>query len=215
MKVREMRGHKKQAEIIFSFVLILALLGAAGCGKKGSPPEEVPPAETAKIEDYVTTVVGTVYAYEGFGNEYAAFTMTIDFAQNWTVQQRVDNGGTVLARILEVKDGALVRTFTREESYEPVNYLNEPSNDNEILLKEPIEPGTTWTTKDGRSRTITSVDETIETPSGTYQTVVVETKGTEDLVMDYYAKGIGLVKTVFRSGDTEVSSTLAKIVEKQ
>ena len=82
MKVREMRGYKKQAEIIFSFVLILALLGAAGCGKKETPPEEVPPAEAAKIEDYVTTVVGTVYAYEGFGNEYAAFTMTIDLCHS-------------------------------------------------------------------------------------------------------------------------------------
>lgn len=212
MKVGEMKGYKKKVKLIFSFALILAILGAAGCGKKEAPPkQETPPIETGKVTDYVNTEVGTVYTYEGLGNEYAAFTMTIDFAEGNRVQQRLDNGGTVLARVLEVKDGALVRTFSREESYDLVNYLNEPSNDNEILLKEPLVPGTSWTSTDGRTRTITSVDETVETPSGTYQTVVVETKGTEDVVRDYYAKGVGLVKTVFQMGDTEVSSTLAKI----
>lgn len=210
MKFWEMRGVRKQAGIVMSLVLLFSMT-MAGCAKQEAPPEEAPPAEAAKVADYVNTAVGSIYTYEGLGNEYAAFTMTIDFVEGDKVQQRVDNGGTVLARVLEVKDGVLVRTFSREESYDLVNYLNEPSNDNEILLKEPLEPGTSWTAGDGRTRTIISADETVKTPSGTYQTLVVETKGTEDVVRDYYAKGVGLVKTVFRSGDAEISSTLAKI----
>ena len=43
---------------------------------------------------------------------------------------------------------------------------------------------------------------------GNFTAIEVVTEGGEGATIDYYAKGLGLVKTIFQSGGMEVSSTL-------
>ena len=64
------------------------------------------------------------------------------------------------------------------------------------------------------SRSITNVKVTITTPLASYECIEVTTVGKESTIKDYYAANVGLVKTLFTSNGTEVSSSLSKIDER-
>jgi len=59
----------------------------------------------------------TRYVYEGTGNEYASYNVMVDYVNESKVQQRIDNGGTVMANIVEIADGKLTRSYSRGEAY--------------------------------------------------------------------------------------------------
>ncbi len=165
------------------------------------------------IEDYYPIKENTHYVYEGSGNEYASYDTFIDYTSEGKFQQRVDNGGTVMANVFEIKDGKLTRKYSRGEAYYRENLLNKTGENEEVILQEPLEKGKTWTLDDSRTRTITNIDVEISTPSGDYQAIAVTTEGEDGQTVDYYAKNIGLVKSVFVYEDMEVTSTLSKIEE--
>lgn len=165
------------------------------------------------IEDYYPIKENTRYVYEGSGNEYASYHTYIDYTSDGKFQQRVDNGGTVMANVFEIKDGKLIKKYSRGEAYYRENLLNKTDGDEEILLKEPLEKGTAWTLSDSSTRTITNIDAAVSTPSGDYKAIEVTTEGENGQTIDYYAKNVGLVKTKFVYEDTEVTSSLSKIEE--
>ena len=109
-----------------------------------------------KIEDYYPMKENTRYVYEGTGNEYASYNVMIDYIKDDKVQQRIDNGGTVMANIVEIADGKLTRSYSRGEAYYRENLLESESEEKEILLMEPLKKGTNWELKDSRIRTITN-----------------------------------------------------------
>ncbi|MFB9989587.1 GerMN domain-containing protein [Bacillus benzoevorans] len=165
------------------------------------------------IEDYVPIKEDTRYVYEGSGNEYASYDTYIDYTSDGKFQQRVNNGGTVMAKVFEIKDGKLISKYSRGEAYYRENLLNKTDEKEDVLLKEPLEKGTTWTLSDSNTSTITNLDVDISTPSGDYKALEVTTKGEEGQTIDYYAQNVGLVKTVFVTEGTEITSTLSKIEE--
>ncbi|HPR40419.1 MAG TPA: GerMN domain-containing protein [Oscillospiraceae bacterium] len=204
-----------------AFLMICLFLTVfTGCWGKGdttpdtssSLPESSSEAESGEtVGDYFPIENDTRYTYQGAGNEYATYTVYNDYISETQVQQRIDNGGTVVAKVISISDGKLVQTFSRGETYHRQNYLNEAAEE-EILLTEPIVVGTSWTLEDGSTRSITSVSAAVSTPSGDYEAVVeVTTEGTNNASRQYYAKGAGLVKVVYPLGDTEVSSTLSAV----
>lgn len=164
------------------------------------------------IEDYFPLKENAVYAYEGKGNEYATYSVYTDYIENNRIQQRIDNGGTQTVRVLEIKDGQVATLLSQGEYYRE-NMLNKTDTSIDVLLKEPLEEGTEWTLSDGSRRYISQLDAKITTPSGDYNAIAVITEYEDSLVEDYYAKGIGLVKSSFTSGDYEVTSTLKDINE--
>ena len=94
-----------------------------------------------KIEDYYPMKENTRYVYEGTGNEYAPYNVMIDYIKDNKVQQRIDNGGTVMANIVEIADGKLTRSYSRGEAYYRENLLESESEEKEILLMEPLKEG--------------------------------------------------------------------------
>ena len=155
----------------------------------------------------------TRYVYEGTGNEYASYNVMVDYVNESKVQQRIDNGGTVMANIVKIADGKLTRSYSRGEAYYRENLLESESEEKEILLMEPLKEGTNWELKDSRIRTITNTAADVSTPSGNYKAIEVTTKGPHGQTMDYYVKDIGLVKTTSISEGMEVSSSLSKMEE--
>lgn len=197
---------------VFCSLLLLASPGCKSQGPSASSSESGEPASSAqlKIGDYFPILDNTRYVYQGEGNEYASYDVYNDYTAQDRVQQRVDNGGTVMVRVLAVTDGKLIQVYSGGEVYVRENALQK-TGDQEVLLAEPIETGTTWTLKDGRVRTITGTSVTISTPCGDYDAVEVTTRdpSDSDTTTQYYARDVGLVKSVFRSGDSEISSTLS------
>lgn len=166
-----------------------------------------------KAADYFPVRENVKYVYEGKGNEFAAYVVYVDYISGGRMQQRIDNGGTVAARVYEVEDGKVTRVLSRGEAYYRENMLQKSEGPEEILLMEPLEKGTSWTLKDGSRRTITGMSAEIKTPAGTFTCIEVVTEGDGSATIDYYAKDIGLVKTIYQSGGIEVSSALKSIEE--
>lgn len=163
------------------------------------------------INDYFQNTENTKYDYEGEGNEFAYYTVFTDYSKDNRIQTRTNNGGTEVVKVLENKDGQLVEIFSRPETYFRENFLDKDYEGGNIILKEPFEKGNSWTLKDGSKRTITNVDMEITTPMGTYKALEVTTEANNYKNIDYYAKDIGLIKTVSTGEGYEVSSTLRTI----
>lgn len=196
--------------------ILTLLLIFSGCGAKNANDnmaKENPVSQLPKIQDYFPSKENVRYVYQGQGNEYASYYAVNDFTTAGKLQQRVNNGGTESIKVYEIKDGKLTRVLTRGEAYYRENLLGAKPSEDEVLLMEPLTIGTKWNIKGGEVRTITGTAVALNTPSGSYQTIEVTTQGPDDQTLDYYAKNIGLVKTVFKTGGSEVSSTLSKIEE--
>jgi len=163
------------------------------------------------VKEYFPIYENVRLVYEGYGNEFAYFNTYVDYTADNKVQMRTDNGGSQSVRVIEIRDNAIVETFSRGETYFRENFLK-AAGDEETLLMEPLAQGTSWPLKDGRTRKITSVSADVTTPLGSYKAIEVTTESGNGIAVDYYAAGVGLVKTVFRSGNEEISSVLSEIV---
>jgi hypothetical protein len=173
-------------------------------------PAAEPTAAGARAEDYFPALENYRLTYEGVGNEYASYVAYTEFQEGNKLQRRIDNGGTVTSRVYKWENGRLTRVNSVPEAYVRENLLNAPETESEVLLQEPLATGTAWDAANAR-RTITGVDVPVQTSLGAYTALEITTQGADYKTIDYYAKGIGLVKSVFQSGDAQVVSTLAEM----
>jgi hypothetical protein len=184
-----------------------------------SPAEEV---ETPSEEgDGVTYTVDELYpfeenvyrVYEGMGNEFAGYDEYVDFLSDSRIQLRRNNGGTEIVSVLEKKDGMLVEIISKAETYYKENFLDKDPEENKILLKEPLTLDASWDSE-GQTATVTGVDVEVKTGIGTFTALEVTrvTKGKEsEKRVEYYVRGMGLVKVIDTGKDYEVSATLTKM----
>lgn len=226
-------------KITISVIILLLLISFGGCNRNKSNSENVqttvspspqpvvtlPDEDTSgtdaeqntnirKVEDYFPIQADTEYVYEGKGNEYASYHVFTDFVDsaNNKVQTRTDNGGTESIRVIQTGDGKVSVLYTVNECYYRDNLMDKSApGEEDVLLMEPLVQGTQWTDPDGKKRYISAVDVEMATPAGTFKTLEVTTEGEDGTTKDYYAPQVGLVKSVYGSGDLEVSSTLSKI----
>ncbi|MGB8454638.1 MAG: GerMN domain-containing protein [Anaerocolumna sp.] len=176
-----------------------------------APQEE---AETLTIQDYYPFQNNVVYQYEGKGNEYAAYNIYTDYIKGSRIQLRSANGGSESIKVLEIKDGELIKILLKGECYYRENLLNSSEGEGEVLLKEPLTTGTEWMISGNRRRYISNTDVAISTPAGDYKALEVTTEGDGDATLDYYVRDVGLVKTIFTiNGSISVTSSLSKIEE--
>ncbi len=221
----------KNRFLLHFFIFLLVFL--FGCGLKqgteaaespkppsGNAGTEKPPAGTEKPPEespsgtllaYYPLLQNVRYIYGGEGNEYAPFDMYVDYTDETSMQQRISNSGTELVQVVKIENGKVTVVFRQEETYYRENLLNKDGNIEEVLLMEPIKAGTSWKLGDGRTRTITGVNVKVDTPSGRYSTVEVETTNSGGKTTEYYAQEVGLVKRVSSGESFEVSSYLSEI----
>lgn len=176
--------------------------------------ESVGEEEIFTLEDYFPLEADTEYIYEGEGNEFASYRRFIDYidVENKKLQTRTNNGGTETVRVLQIKDGTLSVIYLENESYNRVDFMDkEAGTDAEVLLMEPLTKGTQWILSDGRKRSISEENVTVDTPYGSFEALEVVTESEDSTTKDYYAVGVGLVKSLFLSEGMEVSSTLSAV----
>lgn len=178
-----------------------------------SPPPESPDNNTEELslEDYYPIKENTKYSYQGQGNEFATYTVFVDYATENRIQTRTNNGGTESVNVLELKDDQLTLLYSRGETYFRHNFLVNEYDGGKILLKGPIKEGNSWDYDENTKATITSVSKDIVTSLGNYQAIEVTIEGEQGKTVNYYAKDIGLIKTITSGQAYEVSSTLSSI----
>ncbi|MFZ5973783.1 MAG: GerMN domain-containing protein [Bacillota bacterium] len=178
-----------------------------------TPGQMSPGATTAKTmaADYFAFKKDACMTYKGTGNEFAPYKAYVDYVKDGVVQTRQVNAGTTTVYVYKIVDGVIKKVYSKGEVYYKYDFTS-LSNMDEILIKEPIQIGNSWKLKDGSVRSITALERQINTPSGSYKALEITTKRKDSTQKDYYAKGIGLVKTVFSMGDeaSAVTSELEK-----
>ncbi|CDF59403.1 GerMN domain-containing protein [Thermobrachium celere] len=191
---------------------ISSVLILSSCAKTTKPTENKPNEPTKlTVKDLFPFNENVYMKYQGIGNEFAEHQTYVDYIAGDRIQIRDITPGTTLAKIYEIKNGELRLISSREEYYYRENLLNTQNTSYDVLLKEPIENGTSWTTKDGLKRYISNTQAKISTPSGEYTAVEVITEGNDYKLYDYYVKELGHVKTVFKTGSTTIETNLEKI----
>lgn len=174
-------------------------------------PAAEPTAAGERVNDYYPVLENYRLTYEGVGNEYASYVAYTEFQEGNKLQRRIDNGGTVTSRVYKSENGKLTRINSVPEAYVRENLLSAPETESDVLLQEPLVVGTAWDTANNTKRTITGINVPVQTPVSSYSALEVTAQGSDYKITDYYVKGVGLVKSVYRSGDTEVVSTLAEM----
>ncbi len=203
---------KKILKLLGMMLVVVLLFGCNNTFNGGNDINDDQP-EVLHIKDYFPIKENVRYVYEGKGNEYASYEVYIDYTSENKVQQRINNGGTEMAKVYKIKDGKLLVSLSKGEVYYRENLLDTIGDESEVLLMEPIKNGTSWTLKDSRVRTITGTSVDVVTPLGSYKAIEVTTEGESGKTIDYYAKDVGLVKSVFVYDDYEVISSLSKMEE--
>lgn len=192
------------------FIALASALILTSCNNN-VPFEPNVPDDELNIEDYFPLTENTKYTYKGEGNEFASYTVYIDYLNDTRVQTRTNNGGSEIVRVLELKDNELTELFIRGETYFRENFADDEYTSGKILLKEPLKEGNSWQSGENSTSTITSVNKEVVTPEGNIQSIEVTTESQQGTTVEYYAKDKGLVKVVTKGDGYEVSSTLSSI----
>ena len=196
--------------------LLLVLLSAlfiSGCNSNKITTQKEIHKELPKytIDDLYPFEENVRLKYEGKGNEFASQDVYVDYIRGNIIQLRVINAGTTSAKVLQKANGELSMLYTRGEFYYREDLTTKEPEKSEVLLKEPILKGTSWTLSNGDNRSITEIDVDLNTPYGSLKAVEVTTTSKDSTVKTYYCKGIGMIKQLFTSNGMEVSTTLEKV----
>ena len=194
--------------LFLSLLLLMMILSSCTSPSPGTDNNTNP-----VIADYFPLKGNILMDYEGIGNEYAEETTYVDYLTDDTIQIRAMNPGTTMAKVYRIENGELRMVYSLGEYYYLSDFTGLSNENTDVLLKEPLEVGTEWLSSDGQKRYISDTDKTIDTPAGSFETLVVTTEGDESTTYYYFAKDIGIVKKEFVSGEFTVTTTLKTIAE--
>lgn len=157
---------------------------------------------SVNILDYFPFKPDFVKTFKGEGNEFADFTMQVQYMDNNRIQYMTNNGGTQVVTVYEKTENEVKVVFTQGEVYYRENMLDRTGNIG-TYLRGPVEVGTTWVNANQQEATITDVDVLVEGISS------IEVKTATDVY--YYGYQVGLVKQILNVDSEPVVSTLSEV----
>ncbi len=173
-------------------------------------------AEPKSISDYIKFAENSAYVYAGSGVDSASQTVYIDYThpESQKYQRRIVAGDETVLECAELKDDSLILYFNDPRAYYFRDMTNQEPNNGIVVLQEPLTLGQKWERGKSMIRIsqteerpviitaeITGVDVDVTVPYGTFKALelTVTTEGTEEYSKEYYAEGIGLIKTFSNS----------------
>ncbi|HCX62070.1 MAG TPA: hypothetical protein DHU59_06495 [Clostridiales bacterium] len=182
-------------KLIVLGLIILMLFTACENNNTDVPDNNNYNQDEYSIEEFFPVIENTKYSYKGEGNEFAAYTVSIDYINNNRFQTRTNNGGTETIKVYEFKEDQLVELYSRGETYFREDFTNREFQEGNVVLKLPY----------------TGELKQIVTSQGNFNAIEVITESDQGTSTNYYAKDVGLVKSIYKSNDYEVSSTLDNV----
>lgn len=153
-----------------------------------------------KSKEYFPPTSNSIYIYRGLNNNLLNFQSSVDYFDDNKLQIRFDNGINNVVNIYEYADDGVKLSFQIDNTYPHQNFLNEYNYIDNYLIKEPIVQNNIWLLPDGSKRCITNVDIKVKTQLNLFPSaieIVTIFKNKSDFSVDYYVKGIGLVKSLY------------------
>ncbi len=186
-------------------ILVTTIIATSSCispeGKNGSRDDENFVTVT-KVSDFFPAGQVTKVFSGGFENQ--GMKQRVLSIQNNQVQILQEDSGTSLILVYEVTSDQIRLIFSEEEHYTTEKLGHFLSNRNNVILKAPLEVGTKWDSDHGGYWAITAIDIYVKTPAGTYKAVEVTFSYDEYETKYYFAKGLGIIKTVSDFATTEL-----------
>lgn len=171
----------------------------------------MPEPAAATAADYFPYAPGMKLEYEGLGNEFASWVITVLAREDGKLEWRKDTGGTTMAEVYRLEPDQVTLVYREGEAYDQEPRLDRPANVDQVVLQGPIQPGTAWVADDA-THTIVSVTEQVEAVGQKLSdVVVVEATRPTSVMRTYYHKQYGMVLTVFESEGAVVETRLRAV----
>ncbi|MDR1560361.1 MAG: GerMN domain-containing protein [Clostridiales bacterium] len=205
--------------LLTALAAMFLLTSCGGADNNPETPTETP-AQTSEpatdtILDYFPIRTNTNYHYESPANPELTQDIYVTYTGGSRVQRRAASDKVSSTEVLQYQNGELKLVYGEPNFYfyEDLTAV-EPILDM-LLLKEPLEQGRKWSLDAAGESEITGLDINVSTPSGDYSALEVATVFTDGRRQkEYYAKGAGLVKTVYTMPDNSTFEIdLASITE--
>ncbi len=188
-------------KIVFSIFAIIISIAALLIYKSSIDKVD---SLSMEVDDFFPKQVMTKKFSGGFENE--GFTHTIDKIENGKLQIKQTDSAMPTILVYEISKESIKLIYSQEihDIKFGENYIeNIESNRKDIIIKAPIKKGTKWTDEEGKYE-ITGVDVEITTPAGDFNTLEVTFTRNDFEVKRYYAKDIGLVKSIIDGLEDEL-----------
>jgi hypothetical protein len=210
--------------ILIAAFIICTAVGMASCTPAPAPaptptptpaPEPEPAPEEESLIGFYPLKEGNMWEYEGEGMEYASFIQKVIFSSGNRHQVTIDNGGTVIANVLEESKDSIVNTYRSGEEFSGGNLLDKPSNVNIIMLQTPLEKGNFWISEENHYEII-NTEADVVVPAGEFKgciAVKVTFKDQTSNMIYYYKQGIGMVQSEFRTDTGDLVTSKLKRYE--
>ncbi len=210
--------------ILIAAFIICTAAGMVSCAPAPAPtpapepeplPEPEPEPEEESLIGFYPLKEGNMWEYEGEGMEYASFIQKVIFSAGNRHQVTIDNGGTVIANVLEESKDSIVNTYRSGEEFSGGNLLDKPSNVNIIMLQTPLEKGSFWISEENHYEIINTEADAI-VPAGEFKgciAVKVTFKDQTSNMIYYYKQGIGMVQSEFRTDTGDLITSKLKRYE--
>jgi|LFRM01.1.fsa_nt_gb hypothetical protein len=196
--------------LIMVSILTLSIIGCSQTIENSQDKEYI--ENSLNIRDYYPFIENTQYQYEGIGNEFAEQVVFCEYIEGSKAQVKIINPGTTIVKVLEHSEDSIMEIYYEAEFPHIENMISNSTERKDILLKEPLELGNSWSDPDGHKKTITGIDTAIETPYEKLKTIEVTTElGEGSTYKRYYAKDIGLVATIYEDETGQVKTLLKSI----
>lgn len=169
------------------------------------------------IKNYFPIRQNIKYVYEASSDDLL-YEVTPDYTSEGMIQLRITGNEGVTVSVIKVNDKKATGRIMMQENLLRENLLNSAKLHNQddmedVLLMEPLATGTEWTVSGNHQRKITNTDSIVETDIGTYDAIEVTTESVNYKKVDYYTKGIGLIKSVITSEDKTTTIVITEIIE--
>lgn len=210
------------AAVILTIFLVIT---AASCTPKEKPMPAPPalagsvPLASAEQEEsligFYPLKVGNIWEYEGDGTEYSTFVQRVVYGKDNRYQINIENGGTVMANILEVNRDNIRNTYKSGEIYNNEDFLDKKRNVNIILLQTPLEKGNFWISEENHYEIIDTAAD-IAVPAGRFKDCIavrMTFKDNTSNMIYYYKAGIGLIQSEFRTDAGDLATSKLKRYE--
>ncbi|WP_168190169.1 GerMN domain-containing protein [Caloramator sp. E03] len=201
---------KKLYILIFFIYFFLSLL-LSSCTYYSNNIKPNDNTSNYSVQDFFTFKGNYKLIYQSQNSNLDDKTIYIDYIDNNKIQLRIITPSDIKGQVIEFSNGELKIINTRNEFYYIDNIMSYVNIEPEILLKEPIKLGNKWLLPNGNERFISGINVDVKTPLGNFTALEVTTKSNNLTTIDYYALGLGPIKTIYKYNDTTNEIVIDKI----
>ncbi len=184
--------------------VLLAVFFLVSCGEKKpetspgtSPTPSAGVSVAGSVRDYFPMKADTQYEFETITGRESKHTVYTTYLNDDTVQRRFVYGVYNPTELIQYKDGKIMLIFADPQFNYFEQIPKELYNRNDVLLAEPLEKGAKWFMNTDIQCEVTGINVPLEIPYGKVDALEVTATITDGSVKKfYYAKGLGLVKTL-------------------